>query len=145
MHLPAADERVPLSELQPVPVVAAQPHGQRILLVEDTDLLREPLERILLELGYDVLSVASAEEALDRLGDGRVDMLVSDVMMPGLSGPQLADELRSRDASLPVLLLSGYTARTVGVLRPDTDYAFLEKPFNLDEFVAKVAETLAGA
>ena len=144
LHLPGVEDQGPVPQPEVASGVAEGAHGQRVLLVEDADLLREPLEEKLTEAGYQVLAAASAEEALEALGDGTVDLLVSDVMMPGLSGPQLAETLRARDAALPVLLLSGYTARTVGLIPADGHYEFLEKPFNLDEFLAKVAEALAG-
>jgi DNA-binding NtrC family response regulator len=113
-----------------------------VLLVEDSELLRQPLEERLTDAGYTVVAASSAEEALAGPADRRIDLLVSDVMMPGLSGAQLAERLRERDPALPVLLISGYTARTVGVLPTDGSYEFLEKPFNLDDFLAKVAQTI---
>jgi two-component system cell cycle sensor histidine kinase/response regulator CckA len=99
-----------------------------ILVVEDDRALRELLRITLESSGYKVLAAADAAEAL-RLAEspGRaIALLVSDVMMPGMTGPDLARQLRASRAGLEVLLVSGYP-RDCELLDPRV--AFLQKPF----------------
>ena len=109
LHLPVAD-----AEVTPTAVVrtpAPTPHGRTVLLVEDEELLRQALDRTLSEAGFVVTTAESAEKALGRLDDGELpDLLVSDVSLPGMPGPELALLLRERAPDLPVLLMSGYAA-----------------------------------
>lgn len=112
-----------------------------ILLVEDDPALRELLRITLAACGHTVLAAADAVEAL-RYAEppGRaIALLVSDVMLPGMSGPELARRLTATRAGLSVLLLSGY-ARDPGMLGPAA--AFLQKPFNPRTLAAKVHELL---
>ncbi len=112
-----------------------------ILLVEDDRALRELLRITLEACGYAVLAAADAAEAL-RLAQppGRaIALLVSDVTIPGLSGPELARRLAVGRAGLPVLLLSGY-ARDAAMLGPQVP--FLQKPFSPRVLGAKVREIL---
>jgi two-component system, cell cycle sensor histidine kinase and response regulator CckA len=114
-----------------------------ILVVEDDRALRELLRITLESSGYEVLAAADAAEAL-RLAEppGRaIAMLVSDVMMPGMTGPDLARQLRASRAGLEVLLVSGYS-RDSELLDPRV--AFLQKPFRpqaLAEMVRGLLDT----
>jgi signal transduction histidine kinase/CheY-like chemotaxis protein len=123
------------AEIDPVPEAGtiADLRGRgSVLLVEDDRAIRGMLARALRVAGYDVSAAADAEEALALAGrpDARVDVLVTDVMMPGLGGRQLALRLEKERPRLKVLYMSGYTddAAFRGALRPGT--AFLQKPFN---------------
>jgi CheY-like chemotaxis protein len=101
---------------------------------------------LLLEnLGYQVLEAGSAEEALQLMGGGqeKVDLLMTDVILLGRNGRQLADALRSRDANLKVLFQSGYTGEAVtqyGIVEPEM--AFLQKPFTRETLAKKVRNVL---
>jgi len=136
--LPLTDAALSVDAFTRSPSEAA-PTGQTVLLVEDEDGVRRASRRILTEAGFEVVEASNGPEALDRFTEQRIDVLVSDVVMPGgLSGADLADRLRLLQPDLPVVLASGYgrdhlTRR--GPLPSGTQ--LLRKPF--------VAETLVDA
>jgi signal transduction histidine kinase/CheY-like chemotaxis protein len=122
--------------------------GGTILLVEDDDAVLRSTSRTLRAKGYTVLEASNAAEAKQLLAScaGGVDLLITDVILPGLSGPQLAAELTRRQPSLRVLYISGYTGRELaplGVLEPGTE--LLAKPFLSAELTDRVAQLLARA
>jgi CheY-like chemotaxis protein len=115
------------------PVIDEPTGTETVLLCEDEDSVRRLMERILSRNGYTVLSAATPHEALDfaRAHAEDIDILVSDVIMPGLSGPELANRMREHLPSLRTLFVSGYTAETArGRGNLPTGSALLEKPFN---------------
>jgi CheY-like chemotaxis protein len=119
--------------------------AETLLLVEDETQVRELEVRMLTQLGYHVLAAANGEEALEvsRAHQGKISLLVTDVVMPNMSGKQVAEELLSRRPELKVLYLSGYTANTIGhhgVL--DSSVDFLTKPFTREALARKVREIL---
>ena len=121
--------------------------SETVLLVEDEDPVREVSALLLKTLGYRVVQAANAEEALHRFdaAEETIDLLMTDVVMPGRNGCELAEILRARDAGLKVLFQSGYTGDTVvrrGIL--NAEMAFLKKPFTLDALARKVREVLDG-
>jgi PAS domain S-box-containing protein len=139
---PGTEFRVwlPLSSAEiaaiPEPGTLADLRGSgALLLVEDDRSIRDMLTRALRGAGYEVSAAADAEEALTLAGrpDARVDVLVTDVMMPGLGGRQLALRLEKERPSLKIVYMSGYTddAAFRSALRPGT--AFLQKPFKPSE------------
>lgn len=112
------------------------------LLVEDEDLVRTSTADMLAELGYAVQDAESAEEALRLVDRGlRFDLLVTDHLMPGMTGTELAHELRARRPDLPVLVVSGYA--DMDALAPDLPR--LSKPFRQADLAAKLAELAAPA
>jgi CheY-like chemotaxis protein len=126
--------------------VAAVPDGTgTVLLVEDEDRVRSITSRILKGKGYTVLEARGGGEALDLLGrtDGEVNLVVTDVIMPEMNGPELVQRLQARRPDLKVLFLSGYTDGAVfrhGLL--DQGTAFLQKPFTPGALTRKVHEVL---
>ena len=123
---------------------AASSRAETVLVVEDEDRVRQMSCEVLKELGYIVHAVASGEEAL-RLFDtlGRVDVLFTDVMMPGMSGRQLAEALLLKAPALKVLYTTGYTRNAVvhnGVFDPGV--AFLPKPFTVEDLATKLRAVL---
>jgi len=119
--------------------------SETILLVEDEVGVRALTRRLLERHGYTVLEAGTADAALGLSRDhvGPIHLLLADVVLPGASGPTLADELRSRRAQLKVLFMSGYTEDAIvhrGVLKPNT--AFINKPFSADSLAAKIREVL---
>ncbi len=117
-----------------------------ILLVEDEEGLRGLNARGLSSRGYTVLQAGNGVEALEVLEkEGKVDLVVSDVVMPEMDGPTLLKELRARDPKVKIIFVSGYAEEAFSKNLPDKEqYEFLAKPFTLKQLVAKVKETLAG-
>jgi two-component system, cell cycle sensor histidine kinase and response regulator CckA len=120
--------------------------SEAILVVEDDPVLRQLFSIVLAEYGYEVSVAASGGEALAVAHGraGRLDLVVSDVMMPGMSGLELAKRLRSEDESIKILLLSGYgEAALEGLSEPAV--AFAEKPLAPAALARKVREVLDGS
>jgi PAS domain S-box-containing protein len=117
------------------PLVAGEPtagKGERILLVEDEDAAREGLREILLALGYEVIAAASGEEALALPAQPLFHVLLTDLMLPGISGSQLAPQLQERWPSLSVIMMSGYTQdESVRRRVAGGEARFLQKPFDI--------------
>jgi len=120
-------------------------HGERVLLVEDEDAVRDVVLRLLKRSGYKVRDVGSPFEALEifTLGAHRFDMLLTDVVMPGMSGTQLASRLRELRPDLPVLFMSGYTTGPApGGHELPSDGSLLHKPFDRSSLLTAVHRTL---
>jgi PAS domain S-box-containing protein len=119
--------------------------GRTILVTEDEAGVRELVRRMLSRSGFEVLVAPSAKEALSILtsSERRIDVLLTDVVMPGLSGKELATLARKMSRDLPVVFMSGYTNDIIakqGVLR--SDEILLQKPFTEGELLAKVSDAL---
>ncbi|NOY23374.1 MAG: PAS domain S-box protein [Acidobacteria bacterium] len=119
--------------------------GQKILLVEDEAVLLEMAKTMLEELGYEVYAESRPVDALSYLRENgcHMDLLMTDVVMPGMSGKELADEVNRMCEGVKVLYMSGYTANAIahhGVL--DKGVAFIQKPFPLNELAQKVKNVL---
>jgi signal transduction histidine kinase/CheY-like chemotaxis protein/HAMP domain-containing protein len=128
-----------------VPVATAAPGQETVLLVEDDPTVRVVTGRMLRELGYTVLDAGSASEArtVASTADGRIDILLTDVVMPGGSGRELAEALSLVHPGIPVVFMSGYTADVVlrqGVVQDKV--AFLSKPFTADALATALRRTL---
>lgn len=107
-------------------------NGERLLIVEDEDVTREGLADVLGLLGYEVVSARSGEDALALPADVPPDLVLCDVLLPGIAGPALVEELRVRWPGIGVILMSGYTADIV--IRLDSAgkaVRFLQKPFDM--------------
>lgn len=110
------------------------------LLLEDEELVRMSTAHMLTDLGYEVVEAASAEEAMQRIGEGLTpDLVVTDHLMPGMSGVQLARLLKADRPTLPVLIVSGY-AEEEGL---DPDLPRLTKPFRRAELAASLSALTA--
>jgi two-component system cell cycle sensor histidine kinase/response regulator CckA len=136
----------------PPPVVEApaeaEPTLETILVVEDEGGIRALVRKILRRQGYQVLEASGGEEALQVLeaSGAKVDLLLTDVMMPGMNGVELSQRALSQFGHLKVLFLSGYTDESVlesGQFPVGT--AFLQKPFTLGSLLGKVREVLDGS
>jgi len=121
---------------------------EKLMVVEDDPHVRTSISRALRVRGYSVLEAADGSAALALLGEhgNRIDLLVTDVVMPGMDGHQLVETARRRRPSLDVLYISGYTDDAVlrhGVERAEV--ALLEKPFPSDELAERVRQILDAA
>jgi len=114
--------------------------GLKVLLVEDNEHVREFAHHLLDELGYRVLSAASGEEALEQLATETVELLFTDVVMPGISGLELARQARRERPSLPVLLASGYSEEIVG--SAGAEFEIVRKPYDVAMLEAAVGAAL---
>jgi len=146
IYLPRASAPV---ESPGTPASAAGPLGgsETILVVEDEDVVRALACRGLREQGYTVLEARHGQEALDRVADARepIDLVISDVVMPQLSGRELGARLAVLQPDLPILYMSGYTGDDViqrGLLEPGVP--FQQKPFTPEGLARKVREMLDG-
>jgi PAS domain S-box-containing protein len=130
------------------PLSTAIPEGhETVLLVEDEEMLRGVTREMLELCGYRVLEAANGDEALDlaRSFEGTIHLIVTDVIMPGLSGPEIADQVTSDRTAVKVLFVSGYTDDALAhhhVL--PTDVSLLQKPFTAGALARKVREVLDG-
>lgn len=146
LHLASANTP---DKLTPPPAHAPRHDGDgpryRILVVEDEDKIRELVVLVLTHKGYKVQSAPSAVEAL-ILSDAMVgppDLLVTDVIMPKMSGRELCDSLRERWPGLPVLFMSGHTGNALDNMQPsDARTAFIGKPFTPRQLLDRVAAAL---
>jgi two-component system cell cycle sensor histidine kinase/response regulator CckA len=117
---------------------------ERILLVEDEDAVRIFSSRALVNKGYDVLSAESGESALEVVennSDREIDLLITDVVMPNMDGPALAQRMRQHNPSLKIIFISGYTEDKLKEHMGE-NITFLPKPFTLKQLAAKVKEVL---
>jgi CheY-like chemotaxis protein len=127
------------------PPIPRSTSGETILLVEDGEALRDVLQRVLEEFGYQVCTAKDGEEALavSEAHHGPIDLLVTDVVMPHLGGRELALELWSRRPGTRVLFMSGYTEDSIlqqGLRKPTV--GFIGKPFRPEALARKVREML---
>jgi signal transduction histidine kinase/ActR/RegA family two-component response regulator len=122
--------------------------AETILLIEDNDELRGAARGILEALGYRVAAAANGTEALatfEKVG-GLVDLVLCDVVMPGMSGQEIVERIRVKSPGTRVLFMSGYTDNVVvrhGIL--EGEFEFLEKPFSADRLATKIRQVLEAA
>lgn len=122
-------------------------HGERILILEDEDAVRKLAVRALRESGYEILEASNGREALEicKEKEDEIDLILSDVVVPGLSGPDLVDTIRRTCPKMKAIFMSGYTEHSIsqnGILRDDIH--FIPKPFRPIELIRKVREVLDG-
>jgi two-component system cell cycle sensor histidine kinase/response regulator CckA len=143
IYLPRAE--APAAEAAEVPPAAPRGGTETILLVEDDEVVRALVREMLERHGYSVIEAGSGAEALRLCGRGgtAVDLVVTDVVMPGMSGSELAEQLSALYPGIRVLHTSGYTDEAFvqhGVLLVGA--AFLQKPFSMHALATKVREVL---
>jgi two-component system cell cycle sensor histidine kinase/response regulator CckA len=119
--------------------------GEAVLLVEDEAAIRKMAQMMLERLGYKVLATGAPDEALRLAAEhpGGIDLLITDVVMPGMNGRDLADQMHTLDPAIKTLFMSGYTADVIahrGVLEKGVQ--FIHKPFSKKDLAVKVREVL---
>jgi two-component system cell cycle sensor histidine kinase/response regulator CckA len=142
VYLPAGDS-AEAKEPLPARAPAGGCRGRKVLVVEDDELVRRVARRALELGGYAVTEATTVDEALCQIeGGAAVDLVLTDVVMPGRSGLELASLLDSARPGLPVVLMSGYSdsQRSCTASR-----RFLEKPFTAEALLLRIEEELGGA
>jgi two-component system, cell cycle sensor histidine kinase and response regulator CckA len=144
VNLPATEDEAVVTRNAPreYPLVGS---GETILLVEDEDMVREPARRILSRYGYSVLAASNGEEAMRVAAEhpGHIALLLTDVVMPGWTGKDLAAEIVRVRPATKLLYMSGYSQDVIvhqGVLEEGVN--LIEKPFAADNLLATVRQVL---
>ncbi|MEP6812523.1 MAG: ATP-binding protein [Actinomycetota bacterium] len=141
INLPVAIDAKPRETIWSLPVATASFLGGTVLVVEDQEAVRALTARVLREAGYDVVEAASVEGALEVLNETPVDVILTDLVMPGGTGERLAKYADELGTSPTLVLMSGYAKAAIS--SDDLDAAgagFLEKPFTPGDLLAVVAE-----
>ena len=136
------DGAVPQTEIAPEEKLEGT---ETILVVEDDDTVRELVQRIFHEYGHSVIEACNGEEGLQICAQqaGEIDLLLTDVVMPGMNGPELAEYVTSMKDGIKVLYMSGYADRAIshnGLVKEEIQ--FLQKPFTPDELLRKTRASL---
>ncbi len=122
-----------------------EPSGLRVLLVEDDDDNRELMAEVLAAAGYEVLSAASGADGLKTLSEHSVDVLVTDVGMPGMGGIEVARAAKAIAPTVPVVVVTGWAEREdIASARGREVDAVLIKPVDPDALAAAVGEAIRG-
>jgi len=143
IYLPLSDEHI-LNENEPDG--AFNPEGMVVLLVEDSRPVRKQVAVLLRRKGMIVKSASNAEEALQMKGQDPIDLLITDLVMPGMNGRELYEKLIETSPNLPALFMSGYSGDILsqnGTL--DDSFAFLRKPFTIDSLYEAIRKALSSA
>ena len=145
VYLPSVMEEARPESIEEASPVDSPASGETILVVEDEEAVRQFTETLLVELGYRVLTAENGEHALrvSQEYGGKIDLLLSDVVMPGIQGPQLARELLVMRPGMPILYVSGYTdPKILADLHLEERMSFLQKPFTRDALQEKIRDLL---
>jgi signal transduction histidine kinase/CheY-like chemotaxis protein len=145
VYLPRCEEEVPAKIERPTEEIQDEKNFKKILLVEDNEELREAAESILETKGFRVYSSPNGKEALNLIDEKGldIDLLIVDVVMPGMSGKEVAERVREKRGDVKVLFISGYTDDVI--LRKGITYKggnFLQKPFSAGDLILKVKEVI---
>jgi two-component system cell cycle sensor histidine kinase/response regulator CckA len=144
IYFPAVDAPS-TAEPRPAPLAPVHESGvETILIAEDETAIRNILRTVLRRAGYRLIEAANGDEALESLREhgGCIDLLISDVVMPGLSGPDLAERVRAVQPNVRVLYLSGYSDVPIDDRLATEATAFLPKPFTPAALTEKVRQVL---
>ncbi|HVI34137.1 cell cycle histidine kinase CckA [Phenylobacterium sp.] len=148
VHVPSAVSP-PVQPVQPKRPVARDLSGAgRILFVEDEDAVRGVAAKLLRARGYEVIEAASGEEALELCEEhaGQIDLMISDVVMPGMQGPDLLKQARGYLGAAPVMFISGYAESEFSdLLEGETNVSFLPKPIDIKTLAERVKQELQKA
>jgi two-component system cell cycle sensor histidine kinase/response regulator CckA len=125
--------------------VVHNPGETRILFVEDEDAVRTVGARGLRQKGFDVVDCISAENALEHIENGEhFDLMITDMMMPGMSGADLAKVMHKKNPQTLIILASGYSEEIARKeLAGSQDFYFIGKPYSLENLREKIMEVLA--
>ncbi|HEY9236490.1 MAG TPA: ATP-binding protein, partial [Phenylobacterium sp.] len=148
-HVPSAAAPAPEPTAAKAPPKARDLSGAgRILFVEDEDAVRTVAAKLLRARGYEVIEAGSGEEALElaEVHAGQIDLMISDVVMPGMQGPDLLKHARGYLAGAPVMFISGYAeAEFSNLLEGEENISFLPKPIDIKTLAERVKQELQKA
>ncbi|MDR3629430.1 MAG: PAS domain S-box protein [Desulfocapsaceae bacterium] len=144
IYFPRLMEDDTVVEKQTVPVTAYT-ISERILLVDDEELLLSTTTKLLEKIGYTVIQAQSPEEAISicKQGDQQIDLILTDVVMPGINGREMVDRIKIISPEVKVLFMSGYTSDMVaqrGIVEEGMHY--INKPFSMNQLKKKIKDTL---
>ncbi|MES2722630.1 MAG: ATP-binding protein, partial [Pseudomonadota bacterium] len=148
VHAAPAVVATPLVQKATRPAARDLSGAGRILFVEDEDAVRGVAAKLLRARGYEVIEAASGEEALELAEEhaGTIDLMISDVVMPGMQGPDLLKHARVYLAGAPVMFISGYAeAEFSNLLEGETNVSFLPKPIDIKTLAERVKQELQKA
>lgn len=134
-----------IGESIPRQAASSEPTGKTVLLVDDDESMRRVTHRILARSGFRVIEAQHGADALRVAAahDGRIDLLVTDVLMPGIRGPELVEELTVLAPGIRVLYMSGYSDDDISRWGLQPGFAFIHKPFTSEGFTDAVNLVLA--
>jgi len=139
MILPRTDKTV--ATVPQAESIPSLPTGLEVLLVEDNPQVRDFAEGLLVDLGCKVVPVETAEDALSFLDTKHVDLVITDVVMPGMSGVELARQIAQTHSKIPVLLATGYSDE---IVKRGSEFVVLAKPFGAADLSKAMAAVLNG-
>ena len=144
VYLPATEQVPEAASEAPEPPTETPVSSLRVMLVEDEKMVRELTKRILMGAGFRVTEAVSAEQALPGIEEGEFDLLLTDVVLPAMSGPELVRRLRERGRELPVVYMSGYPADFVEsrVQLGESDI-LVHKPFTAAALISALRQRAA--
>ncbi|GAM10223.1 blue-light-activated protein [Geobacter sp. OR-1] len=143
VYFPIVDDQLTYEPHVPQAELSSPAERLHILVVEDNEMVRTMVDELLSRRGYDVISTEYPKEALQMVSGRPLDLLISDVVMPVMTGPELHEKLLESYPGLKVLYMSGYTSNIIvhqGVL--DEGIHYIQKPFAVTEFARKVEAIL---
>jgi CheY-like chemotaxis protein len=146
VHLPASSSPTAPSPSRAASAAGQPARGETVLVVDDEESVRLVTERILVGAGYTVMAATTGGVALEAVGrvEQPIDLLLTDVVMPEMLGPQLVERATRLRPALRVLYMSGYIHQAVtqlGIENPE-ELLFVEKPFTADQLLARVRQAL---
>jgi PAS domain S-box-containing protein len=144
IYLPASEKAVPVEDTESMMAPIVRGSGT-ILLIDDEKMILDVGIELLEELGYTVMSAMSGQEAIDIFEKDRdqIDLIIMDMIMPGMGGGETFDRLRAIDPNIRVLLSSGYSinGQATNIMHRGCD-GFIQKPFNMNQLAEKVQKIL---
>jgi signal transduction histidine kinase/ActR/RegA family two-component response regulator len=145
VYLPRVEAQVEESSPADNPAVAVAGR-ETVLIVEDESAVRELAGEFLQSAGYSVLAAQDTNEALciAKSSEARIDVLLTDIVMPGMRGPELADKLKRLRPNIKVVYMSGYLDYAEGESEFVNEGSFLQKPYSREALINKIAEAAAG-
>jgi PAS domain S-box-containing protein len=145
VYFPSAEHKLGIEPEPEAPSVIPARGDATILIVEDDDLMRSLTRQMLEEHGYTVVEASDGKAALERIAenDGQIRLVLTDVVMRNMSGPELASRLTQTHPELRVVYMSGYTGELLGEHESLFEVALLEKPFSRESLLKTVHAALA--